>query len=73
MLPLRVQDDYERWAVEVGDDAFNWENAVRMRKNIESFDDDVSEEYRKYAKPDKATHGTEGPVRIELPKVWEGG
>lgn len=65
------KDDYDRWAEEVGDNAFNWENAVRMRKNIESFDRDLSDMNRKYADPDMATHGEHGPVRIEYPKVWE--
>jgi len=65
------KDDYDRWAAEVGDDHFNWENAVRMRKNIESYDNAVADKNRKYAAPDMSTHGTDGPLRIEYPMVWE--
>lgn len=65
------KDDYDRWASEVGDEAFNWENSVRMRKNIESFSDVVDNEHRKYARPDMAAHGSGGPVRVEYPTVLE--
>jgi len=65
------KDDYDRWAEEVGDIAFNWENAVRLRKKIECFDHDLTDERRLYTDPDMATHGTDGPVRVEHPKVWE--
>lgn len=65
------RDDYEKWAEMVGDEAFNWTNAVKMRKMIEAYDDDLSPEHRKYAQPDMSTHGTDGRLPICIPKVWE--
>lgn len=65
------QDDYDRWAAEVGDDTFSWKDAVRMRKNIECFDDNLDDEHRRYADPDMETHGTNGPLRVEYAKILE--
>jgi choline dehydrogenase-like flavoprotein len=62
------KDDYDRWAAEVGDDDFNWENNVRRRKKIESYDSDISDAMRNYADPDMSLYGTDGPVRVEFGK-----
>ena len=65
------KDDYDRWAKEVGDETFNWENSVQRRHRMEDFDNDLTNEQRKYANPTMEAHGTGGPIRVEYPKVWE--
>jgi choline dehydrogenase-like flavoprotein len=62
------RDDYERWAKEVGDPAFNWDNSMRLRKKIEIYQHELSNEVGRYARPDMKAHGECGPVKIGYPK-----
>jgi choline dehydrogenase-like flavoprotein len=64
-------DDYDEWARLVGDDAFNWENTRRRYKKIENYHANLRPEYQKYAHPKPANHGTDGPLHVELAKIWE--
>lgn len=65
------RDDYDQWAREVGDEAFNWENARRRYNAIETYDLDVPEGFRRFVGPAKEDHGAGGPVQIEFAKGWE--
>ena len=65
------EEDFNRWAEIVSDDAFSWDSAVKRRKEIESYSQDVPDDLRKYAAPDMKVLGTDGPVRIEFTKVSE--
>ena len=64
--------DYDHWADLVGDDFFNWENSHRRFNKIESYDTEVSPEYKDYVDI-KAEHGTDGPLKISYPKIFEQG
>lgn len=68
---LGPRDDYDEWARIVGDDSFNWQNIQRRFKALETFDIESSPDYVKYAKAVADDHGTEGPVHVEFPAVWE--
>lgn len=68
---LGPRDDYDEWARIVGDDSFNWENIQRRFKALESFNIDSCPDYINYAKATADNHGTDGPVHVELPAVWE--
>ncbi|KAF1987710.1 GMC oxidoreductase [Aulographum hederae CBS 113979] len=63
--------DYEHWARMMGDEFFNWENCRRRWNEIESYPSKVSPEYAKYADPSQGEHGSNGPLKISLPEVWE--
>jgi len=68
---LGPRDDYDEWARIVGDDSFDWQNIQRRFKALESFDIDSCPDYIKYSKAVADNHGTNGPVHVELPAVWE--
>ena len=65
------QGDYDEWARMVDDDSFDWKNIQRRLKALESFDLDSCPDYIRYAKAVADHHGTNGPVHIELPAVFE--
>jgi len=60
--------DYEEWAERVDDQAFNWENAQRLFKKIESFDLSTVEGKSKYVSPSAYNHGQSGAVNVEFEK-----
>jgi choline dehydrogenase-like flavoprotein len=65
------KDDYEEWATQVGDDHFNWENAKRRYRNIESYCDQAPDQHAKYVRFDGEYHGNSGPLQVEFAKSWE--
>jgi choline dehydrogenase-like flavoprotein len=68
------RDDYDEIARLVGDDEWKWVKAQNRYKRLESYygsAPDVPDQYHKYLKPDPANHGTDGPLKIGFPSVWE--
>ncbi|KAJ5618500.1 hypothetical protein N7528_006611 [Penicillium herquei] len=68
-----AKDDYDTWGEKVGDTViFGW-NAMQPRfKKLESFDGTIDvPENQKYARPDPADHGNDGPLKVGYAKVWE--
>jgi choline dehydrogenase-like flavoprotein len=63
------KDDFDKWSSLVADDAFSWQNVLRIYKEIESFD--IKAPDARYANPLAENHGTSGPVKIEFAKSWE--
>ncbi|KAJ9623548.1 hypothetical protein H2203_005810 [Taxawa tesnikishii (nom. ined.)] len=67
------KDDYDYWAELVGDETFGWDNAVKRRKNIESYVFEAKDGYSRYYNPSKALHGSTGPLHVGIPDEWETG
>ncbi|KAJ5727018.1 hypothetical protein N7493_006045 [Penicillium malachiteum] len=68
-----AKDDYDAWGEKVGDKVtYGW-NAMQPRfKKLETFDGTIYlPENQKYARPDPADHGHEGPLKVGYAKEWE--
>lgn len=71
---LGARDDYEEIARIVEDDSWNWANAQSRYKRIESYHGapaEVPQKMEKYLSPDLKNHGSNGPIRVGFPQVWE--
>lgn len=63
------KDDYDEWARLVGDDYYNWDNALERRKRFETYNPPAHENELKYSDPDGSAHGHDGPVIVEYPTM----
>ncbi|KAL9087532.1 MAG: hypothetical protein Q9165_006643 [Trypethelium subeluteriae] len=70
---LGPKDDYDEWARQVGDQAFNWQNARRRFDDIENINLEVDRKYQRYYQPLAKDHGNRGKVNVESPPIWEKG
>ncbi|KAJ5715578.1 uncharacterized protein N7483_012759 [Penicillium malachiteum] len=68
-----AKDDYDAWGEKVGDEVtFGWKAMQRRFKALETFDGSIElPEHQKYARPDPADHGHDGPLKIGYAKEWE--
>lgn len=68
------KDDYDEIARLVGDEEWNWTNAQKRLKRLESyhgFDAHFPPSGKKYLDPRPEDHGTDGPLKVGFPVVWE--
>lgn len=65
------QEDYDKWARIVGNDAFAWKTARKRINRMESYDRVRRPEYKKYNEPLEENHGHDGPLPVSLPETWE--
>lgn len=68
------RDDHDEIARLVSDDEWNWVNAQRRYKRIESYfgsAKNVPAGYEKYLHPKTQDHGHDGPIKVGFPAVWE--
>ncbi|KAF2239556.1 GMC oxidoreductase [Viridothelium virens] len=70
---LGPKHDYDEWARQVGDPAFNWPNTRRRFDDIENINLKVDQKYQKYFQPLAGDHGNRGRVHVECPPIWEKG
>ena len=48
---IGADEDFDEWARQVGDDAWNWKNVKQRFKKIEHYHANVPEEHRKFVNP----------------------
>ena len=63
--------DYDEIARTVEDDEWKWTNAQQRYKRIESYHAATPERFDKYLSPHLQDHGTDGPINVGFPSVWE--
>ncbi|KAJ6023699.1 hypothetical protein N7540_004496 [Penicillium herquei] len=68
-----AKDDYDSWGEKVGDKVtFGWNSMQRRFKKLETFDGGIEiPKNRKYASPDPADHGYDGPLKVGYAKDWD--
>lgn len=64
------KDDYDEWTKRVGDESFNWDNALRRYKNIEAYNSISSSGVKHYVNP-SPDHGKDGALGVEYPPELE--
>lgn len=68
------RDDFEEIARLVDDDEWKWNNAQKRLIRLESYRGaypETEDRYKKYLNPRPENHGTDGPLKIGFPAVWE--
>ncbi|KAL8934422.1 MAG: hypothetical protein Q9216_005922 [Gyalolechia sp. 2 TL-2023] len=62
--------DYEQWAHDVGDDTWTWNQALERMKELETFGKPEGG-YKHYVEISDSVHGSNGPLHVGLPNVWD--
>ncbi|KAL8936667.1 MAG: hypothetical protein Q9211_004071 [Gyalolechia sp. 1 TL-2023] len=60
--------DYEQWARDVGDDTWTWNQTVERMKETFGRPEDG---YKAFVDISDSLHGSNGPLHIGLPNVWD--
>ncbi|BCS25214.1 GMC family oxidoreductase [Aspergillus puulaauensis] len=70
-----ARDDYDKWAEDVGDDAFSWERVQERLKALECLDEQSlaarTSNNTVYAAPKPTHHGFTGPLRVGFAREFE--
>ncbi|RFU29339.1 hypothetical protein B7463_g7013, partial [Scytalidium lignicola] len=66
-----AKGDYDRWADDVGDVRFNWQNMQKRFKSIEAFHPPIKDQYTKYVKAKESDHGSAGKLHLGFAEEWE--
>ncbi|KAK9772978.1 putative Glucose-methanol-choline oxidoreductase N-terminal domain-containing protein [Seiridium cardinale] len=63
--------EYDEWARLVGSSDWLWENVSQRMKKLENHCDATPSKFHKYVHAEPGSHGTGGPVNVQLGSAWD--